>query len=75
MNTLNEELNQKITKASPEDTCYGAFTQGKIPMQKNLELKRRRAFGRRGHIFGSLWYVHTYMHTVSGLSSHLTVNH
>ena len=60
MNTLNEELNQKITKASPEETCYGAFTQGKIPMQKNLELKRRRAFGRRGHILGAYgMYIHT----------------
>jgi len=28
------ELNQKLLKACPENTCHGTFTPGKMPMQR-----------------------------------------
>ena len=55
-------LNQKLTKAYPEDTRYGAFTRGKSTYVRTWGLKRGEGVCSKGEYFRKLM-VHAYMHT------------
>ena len=48
------ELNQKLTKAFPEDARYGVFTQGENTYVRTWGLKRREDICLKGAYFREL---------------------
>ena len=52
---LTNELNQKLTKAFPEDARYGTFTRGEKHLRKNLGVKEGGGRLLKGGVFSGTY--------------------